>query len=68
MAALDRLDDLEEFCLDLEPATSSAQRLWQLPLTGLHDYTLPATIAERLGGRPSSRPHSPKLRSSSSSS
>ena len=23
-------------------------RLWQLPLTGLHDYALPETIAERL--------------------
>lgn len=51
MAALDRLDDLEDFCLGLEPdETFRPNRLWQLPLTGLHDYTLPQTIAERLGG------------------
>jgi predicted acylesterase/phospholipase RssA len=51
MAALDRLDDLEQFCLELEPdETFRPNRLWQLPLTGLHDYTLPQTIAERLGG------------------
>jgi predicted acylesterase/phospholipase RssA len=51
MAALDRLDDLEDFCLQLEPdETFRPNRLWQLPLTGLHDYTLPQTIAERLGG------------------
>jgi predicted acylesterase/phospholipase RssA len=51
MAALDRLDDLERFCLELEPDdTFRPNRLWQLPLTGLHDYTLPQTIAERLGG------------------
>ena len=50
MAALDRLDDLEQFCLDLEPdETFRPNRLWQLPLTGLHDYTLPETIADRLG-------------------
>jgi predicted acylesterase/phospholipase RssA len=50
MAALDRLDDLEQFLLGLRPdETFRPNRLWQLPLTGLHDYTLPATIAERLG-------------------
>jgi predicted acylesterase/phospholipase RssA len=50
MAALDRLDDLERFCLDLEPdETFRPNRIWQLPLTGLHDYTLPGTVAERLG-------------------
>jgi predicted acylesterase/phospholipase RssA len=50
MAALDRLDDLEDFCLQLEPdETFRPNRLWQLPLTGLHDYTLPQTIADRLG-------------------
>lgn len=49
MAALDRIGELEEFCLALEPAESfRPNRLWQLPLTGLHDYTLPATIAERI--------------------
>ena len=52
MAALDRLDDLERFCLDLEPdETFRPNRIWQLPLTGLHDYTLPGTVAERLGER-----------------
>jgi predicted acylesterase/phospholipase RssA len=49
MAALDRLDELEEFTLGLQPRDIFApQRLWQLPLSGLHRYTLPDTIAERL--------------------
>jgi predicted acylesterase/phospholipase RssA len=49
MAALDRLDALEEFTLGLQPRDVFApQRLWQLPLNGLHHYTLPATIADRL--------------------
>jgi predicted acylesterase/phospholipase RssA len=49
MAALDRLDDLEEFCRRLRPEeTFRPHRLWQLPFTGLHDYALPETIAERL--------------------
>ena len=49
MAALDRLDALEEFMLGLQPRDVFApQRLWQLPLTGLHHYALPATMAERL--------------------
>jgi predicted acylesterase/phospholipase RssA len=49
MAALDRLEDLEEFTLGLQPRDVFApQRLWQLPLNGLHHYALPATIAERL--------------------
>jgi predicted acylesterase/phospholipase RssA len=51
MGALDRLDDLEQFCVELEPEeTFQPNRLWQLPLTGLHDYRLPQTIADRLGG------------------
>jgi predicted acylesterase/phospholipase RssA len=50
MAALDRLDDLERFLLELRPEdTFRPNRLWRLPLLGLHDYTLPRTIAERLG-------------------
>ena len=50
MAALDRLGDLEEFLLDLRPEdTFRPNRLWRLPLLGLHDYTLPRTIAERIG-------------------
>ncbi len=50
MAALDRLDDLEEFLLSLQAEeVFRPRRLWQLPLGGLHDYTLPETTAERLG-------------------
>jgi predicted acylesterase/phospholipase RssA len=49
MAALDRLDALEEFVLELRPEeTFRPNRLWQLPLNGLHDYALPDTIAQRL--------------------
>jgi len=49
MAALDRLDDLEAFLLELQPAdVFRPQRLWRLPLNGLHEYALPATISERL--------------------
>jgi len=49
MAALDRLDDLEEFVLGLEPNEVFRPRpIWQMP-GGLHDYTLPSTIAERIG-------------------
>jgi predicted acylesterase/phospholipase RssA len=48
MAATDRLAGLEEFLLRLRPEeTFRPNRLWQLPF-GLHDYTLPATIAERI--------------------
>jgi predicted acylesterase/phospholipase RssA len=50
MAALDRLDELERFLLDLQPAdTFRPQRLWRLPFLGTHDYVLPRTIAERIG-------------------
>src|SRR5918912_3188272 len=50
MAALDRLDDLEEFLVALQPdETFRPHRLWQLPLVGLHDYALPRTIAARMG-------------------
>jgi predicted acylesterase/phospholipase RssA len=49
MAALDRLDELEEFLLELQPGdVFRPQRLWRLPLNGLHEYALPATISERL--------------------
>jgi len=49
MAALDRLDDLEEFVLGLRPEDAFKPRpVWQFP-GGLHDYTLPATVAERIG-------------------
>ena len=50
MAALDRLDDLEEFMLALQPEdTFRPHRLWRLPLLGTHDYRLPQTVTERLG-------------------
>jgi len=50
MAALDRLDELEEFLLGLRPEdTFRANQLWRLPLLGSHDYVLPRTIAQRLG-------------------
>jgi predicted acylesterase/phospholipase RssA len=51
LAALDRLDELETFLIGLRPEdTFRPLRLWQLPLLGLHDYALPRTIDERLGG------------------
>jgi predicted acylesterase/phospholipase RssA len=50
LAALDRLDDLERFLLDLRPeATFRPNRLWQLPLLGTHDYALPETVAAWFG-------------------
>ena len=49
LAAVDRLDDLEEFLLRLRPEeTFRPHRLWQLPLLGLHDYVLPQTIETRI--------------------
>lgn len=49
MATLDRLEDLEAFVLALQPQeTFRPNRLWQTPLSGLHDYALPETIAARL--------------------
>ena len=52
LGAVDRLDDLERFLLELRPEeTFRPHRLWQLPLVGLHDYALPKTIEERLGDR-----------------
>ena len=50
MATVDRLDDLERFLLELKPEeTFRPNRLWRLPLLGLHEYALPRTIAARLG-------------------
>jgi predicted acylesterase/phospholipase RssA len=50
LAALDRLDDLERFLLELQPhETFRPNRLWTLPLLGLHEYALPKTIAARFG-------------------
>jgi predicted acylesterase/phospholipase RssA len=48
MAALDRVGELETLVLGLQPGdVFRPRRLWQLP-GGLHDYSLPETIAERL--------------------
>jgi predicted acylesterase/phospholipase RssA len=50
MAALDRLDALERFMLELQPDdVFRPHSLWRLPLLGSHDYRLPETIDERLG-------------------
>jgi predicted acylesterase/phospholipase RssA len=51
LAALDRLDDLEAFLIDLQPEqTFRPNRLWRLPFLGLHDYALPKTIDDWFGG------------------
>ena len=51
MATLDRLDELDSFLLALRADEAfRPRRIWQLLLGGLHDYTLPDTIAARLGG------------------
>src|SRR3954467_12687336 len=50
MAALERLDDLEDFMLLLQPEeTFRPHSLWRLPLLGSHDYRLPEAVAERIG-------------------
>jgi len=50
LAALDRLDDLEQFLLALQPdETFRPNRLWRLPFLGFHDYALPATINDWFG-------------------
>src|SRR5581483_1823212 len=50
IAALDRLDDLEEFLLALQPEqTFRPNRLWRLPFLGLHEYALPRTIESWFG-------------------
>ena len=50
LAALDRLDDLERFLLELQPEEAFRPNpLWRLPFLGLHEYSLPKTIEERFG-------------------
>ena len=50
MAALDRVDELEEFLLDLRPdEVFRPNPLWRLPLIGLHEYALPETIDRKIG-------------------
>jgi predicted acylesterase/phospholipase RssA len=49
MAAADRLDALVDFLLALQPdETFRPHALWQTPFSGLHDYRLPHTVAERI--------------------
>jgi predicted acylesterase/phospholipase RssA len=50
IAVLDRLDELEEFMLALQPEqTFRPNRLWRLPFLGLHEYALPRTIESWFG-------------------
>jgi predicted acylesterase/phospholipase RssA len=50
LAALDRLDDLEAFLLELQPEeTFRPNRLWRLPFLGVHEYALPRTIERAFG-------------------
>src|SRR5258706_1530888 len=61
MAALDRLDDLEEFMFRLQPEdTFRPHSLWRLPLLGSHDYRLPETVNERLGDLTEGAPELPE--------
>lgn len=49
MAALGRLDDLEDFLMGIQPSDAFRPRaVWQFP-GGLHDYTLPQTVSDRIG-------------------
>lgn len=49
MAAADRLDELVDFLVELRPEdTFRPHALWQTPFSGLHDYRLPDTVAERI--------------------
>jgi predicted acylesterase/phospholipase RssA len=49
MATADRLDELVDFLLELRPdETFRPHALWQTPFSGLHDYRLPDTVAERV--------------------
>jgi predicted acylesterase/phospholipase RssA len=48
--AMDSLDEHEEFLMQLQPEdVFAAHDLWRAPFVGLHRYTLPETVAERLG-------------------
>jgi predicted acylesterase/phospholipase RssA len=50
LAALDRLDELKEFMLALQPEqTFRPNRLWRLPFLGLHEYALPRTVESWFG-------------------
>ena len=50
LGALDRLDELEALLLRLRPEeTFRRNRLWRLPLIGMHEYALPLTIERSFG-------------------
>jgi len=47
---LDDLDEHERFLMGMQPEdVFAAHDLWRAPFVGLHRYTLPETVAERLG-------------------
>ena len=49
-AALDAVDEHERFVMSLQPDdVFAAHDLWRAALVGLHRYTLPETVAGRLG-------------------
>ena len=49
-AALDAVDEHERFLMEMQPAdVFAAHDLWRTPFVGLHRYTLPETVTERLG-------------------
>ncbi len=49
-AALDAVDEHERFVMGLQPEDVFAPHdLWRAALVGLHRFTLPETVAERLG-------------------
>jgi predicted acylesterase/phospholipase RssA len=49
-AALDAIDEHERFLMELQPDdVFAAHDLWRAALVGLHRYTLPETVARRLG-------------------
>jgi predicted acylesterase/phospholipase RssA len=50
VAASDRIDDFERFVVGLQPAdVFRPNRLWRLLLLGTHEYSLPDTMADRIG-------------------
>src|SRR5436305_13397004 len=53
MAALDRLDELEDFMLRLQPGDPfRPHSLWRLPFLGSPAYRLPGPVARRIGALP----------------
>ena len=69
MAALDRIDELEEFLIELRPdEVFRPNRLWRLPLIGLHEYTLPADDRPQGSGILRRSPRSCRTPNASSSS